>query len=160
MSMGIGKQNHWHECCVRICLESPPWQRKILQSPCRAILSLRRCSNVPQSYKGTRNLGRWVMRQRGLYLDRQKGKLSSDSTMMSDERIAKLESLNFCWNRLEHTQGIKRKREEYDDDHVDGGHHGDGGHYDSQPVGFMHHTGESGHGFGHHAGESGHGFGM
>lgn len=64
--------------------------------------------DVPQSYKGKRTLGRWVMRQRVIFGHKKNGKLKSTSEMMSDERIAKLEAIGFKWSMA----GVKRKREE------------------------------------------------
>lgn len=68
---------------------------------------------MPQAYKGARNLGRWVAKQRQLYWDRKKGDTETRyhpnaDSLMNDERIAKLDKLEFKW-RLQGVH-VRRKR--------------------------------------------------
>ena len=49
--------------------------------------------NVPQNYPPNRVLGKWVMKQRGFYYDKVRGKKSP----LSDERQQKLNGIGFCW---------------------------------------------------------------
>jgi len=51
------------------------------------------CS-VPKEWSGNKQLGRWVSKQRVQYRYLQQGKESS----MTEERIAKLESIGFEWS--------------------------------------------------------------
>ena len=50
--------------------------------------------NVPKSYQGNKQLGKWVDNQRTQYKKFQKGEYST----MTIERISKLKSIDFVWN--------------------------------------------------------------
>lgn len=64
-------------------------------------------ANVPQSYKGQRALGRWVMRQRVHYAERSRG----GKNALTEERIQKLEGVGFLWVGLGAQKIQKRKAE-------------------------------------------------
>ena len=49
--------------------------------------------NVPQNYPPNRVLGKWVMKQRGYYYDKVRGKKSP----LNADRQSKLEEIGFCW---------------------------------------------------------------
>jgi hypothetical protein len=49
--------------------------------------------NVPQNYPPNRVLGKWVMKQRGYYYDKVRGKKSP----LNPHRQSKLEAIGFCW---------------------------------------------------------------
>ena len=56
-------------------------------------------SNVPQSYKGKQNLGRWVSKQRELYWDMKKepSQRKHSSRRLNEDRVARLEAIGFLW---------------------------------------------------------------
>mmetsp|Transcript_27027 Transcript_27027/g.40155 ORF Transcript_27027/g.40155 Transcript_27027/m.40155 type:complete len:102 (-) Transcript_27027:435-740(-) len=59
---------------------------------------------VPRNYNPNPALGSWVKRQRDQYKQFQKGKSSStSSSVITQERISKLEALNFVWEPFEIT---------------------------------------------------------
>ena len=49
--------------------------------------------NVPQNFPPNRVLGKWVMKQRGYYYDKVRGKKSP----LNAHRQSKLEAIGFCW---------------------------------------------------------------
>ena len=49
--------------------------------------------NVPQNYPPNRVLGKWVMKQRGYYYDKVRGKKSP----LNAKRQSQLEAIGFCW---------------------------------------------------------------
>lgn len=56
-------------------------------------------SNVPQSYKGKQNLGRWVSKQRELYWDLKKepSQRKYGTRRLNEDRVARLEAIGFLW---------------------------------------------------------------
>lgn len=60
-----------------------------------------------------RNLGLWVSNQRAARRQRDSGRLKETSTAMSDERIAKLDEIDFCWDAS--SRRGKRKKSENND---------------------------------------------
>lgn len=67
-------------------------------------------SNVPQKFKGHKNLGRWVMRQRELYWDLKRPGGRKYTDHLSQERIEHLETAGFFWRAVDGRKPKSRTR--------------------------------------------------